>query len=267
MTWNKDRKQTIYGHMRWEHMTHTTEPWHNSPLPEGVSHAVTVPPGRGGGRSGGPSGQTRTGTQDGDLQSGTDNGDYGGAGSSGGHGGAGRWTRSTGLGIAAVGGHESAPIRRAWVSSDLAGIESEVGLESEAGRRALSQRRAGGVISRERRAPGGAATRELGNPLAGLGEPPPAADISHDRRAWGLAARGLAAIPPNSHAVLQWAMAGGRVATSLPRDKQTEAKQKTFKNGKQNWVNGRRLRFRSGLLSRCTHEGGTGPLRREYKLK
>ncbi len=26
---------------------HTTEPWHNSPLPEGVSHAVTVPPGRG----------------------------------------------------------------------------------------------------------------------------------------------------------------------------------------------------------------------------
>ncbi len=30
-------------------MTHTTEPWHNSPLPEGVSHAVTVPPGRGGG--------------------------------------------------------------------------------------------------------------------------------------------------------------------------------------------------------------------------
>ncbi len=72
MTWNKDRKQTKYGHKRQEQMTHTTEPWHNSPLPEGVSHAVTVPPGRGGGRSGGPSGQTRTGTQDGDLQSGTD---------------------------------------------------------------------------------------------------------------------------------------------------------------------------------------------------
>ncbi len=45
---------------------------HNSPLPEGVSHAVTVPPGRGGGRSGGPLGQTQTGTQDGDLQSRTD---------------------------------------------------------------------------------------------------------------------------------------------------------------------------------------------------
>ncbi len=70
-------------------MTHTTEDWHYSPLPEGVSHAVTVPPGRGGGRSGGPSGQTWTGTQDGDLQSGTDNGGHGGAGSSGGHG---RWS-------------------------------------------------------------------------------------------------------------------------------------------------------------------------------
>ncbi len=82
------------GRNRW----HTTEPWHNSPLPEGVSHAVTVPPGRGGGRSGGPSEQTWTGTQDGDLQSGTDNGGHGGAGSSGSHGGAGssgghgRWT-------------------------------------------------------------------------------------------------------------------------------------------------------------------------------
>ncbi len=58
--------------MRREHMTHTTEDWHNSPLPEGSSRALTVPPGRGGGLSGGPSGQTRTGTQDRDLQSGTD---------------------------------------------------------------------------------------------------------------------------------------------------------------------------------------------------
>ncbi len=52
-------------------MTHTTEPWHNSPLPKGSSRALTVPSGRGGGRSGGPSGQIRTRTQDGDLQSGT----------------------------------------------------------------------------------------------------------------------------------------------------------------------------------------------------
>ncbi len=28
MTWNKDRKQTKYGHKRREHMTHTTEDWH-----------------------------------------------------------------------------------------------------------------------------------------------------------------------------------------------------------------------------------------------
>ncbi len=97
------------------------------------------------------------------------------------------------------------------------------------------------------RAPGGAATRELGNPPAGLGEPPPAADISRDRRAWGLAASGLAAlaaIPPNSHALLQWAMAGLRAATSLPRDRHTGTKTKTLeKNGKQNGVNGHRLRL------------------------
>ncbi len=68
-------------------MTHMTEDWHNSPLPKGL----TVPPGRGGGRSGGPSGQTRTGTQDGDLQSRAEqtDRDHGGAGTSGSHGGAG----------------------------------------------------------------------------------------------------------------------------------------------------------------------------------
>ncbi len=58
--------------MRREHKTHTTEDWHNSPLPKGSSWALKVPPGRGGGRSGGPSGQTWTGRQDGDLQSKTD---------------------------------------------------------------------------------------------------------------------------------------------------------------------------------------------------
>ncbi len=67
------QETTIYGHKRREHMTHTTEDWHYSPLPKGSSRALTVPSGRGGGRSGGPSRQTRTGTQDGDLQSGTDN--------------------------------------------------------------------------------------------------------------------------------------------------------------------------------------------------
>ncbi len=147
------------------------------------------------------------------------------------------------------GGLESAAIRRAWVSGD------PVGFESAAIRRALSQRRAGGhwvrggpagiesevVWSPANGAPGGAATRELGNPPAGLGEPLPVADISRDRQAWGLAASGLTAIPPNSHAVLQWAMAGLRVATSLPRDrhKQTDwNKTKDFwkRKNKTGWM-------------------------------
>ncbi len=52
----------------------------------------------------------------------------------------------------------------------------------------------------------------------------------------------LAAIPPNSHADLTRARAEGQVATSLPRDKhRQEPKQKTFENGKQNEVKGRRL--------------------------
>ncbi len=60
------------------------------------------------------------------------------------------------------GGHESAAIRRAWVSGDTAGIESA------AIRRASSQRRAGAVISRERRAwgSGNPGTRQ---PAGGLG--------------------------------------------------------------------------------------------------
>ncbi len=52
------------------------------------------------------------------------------------------------------GGLESAAIRRAWVSGDPAAWVSgdPAGFESEAGRRALSQRRSGGVISRKWRA-------------------------------------------------------------------------------------------------------------------
>ncbi len=102
MTWNKDRKQTIYGHKRREHMTHTTEPWHNSPLPKGSSRALTVPSGRG--REGGVGAleapqdkygqEHRTGTSrveqtDRDHGGAGSSGSHGGAGSSGGHGGAG----------------------------------------------------------------------------------------------------------------------------------------------------------------------------------
>ncbi len=132
MTWNKDRKQTKYGHKRQEQMTHTTEPWHNSPLPEGVSHAVTVPPGRGGGHSGGPSGQTRTGTQDGDLQSGTDDGGHGGAGSSGGHGGAGSSGGHGGAGSSGGhGGVGSSGGHGRWSSGALASIPSARPLQTE----------------------------------------------------------------------------------------------------------------------------------------
>ncbi len=55
------------------------------------------------------------------------------------------WTGSTGLGLAAASGHESAPIRRALVSGDPAGLSQRRsgGLESAAIRQALSQRRAG----------------------------------------------------------------------------------------------------------------------------
>ncbi len=160
---------------------HTTEPWHNSPLPEGVSHAITVPPGRGGGRSGGPSGQTWTGTQDGDLQSGTNDWGNGGAGSSGGHGGAGssgghgRWSfmaMAFSLGQATPAGTLLPPQKNSlgkW-GLDPRGLSQRRsgGIESEAGRRALSQRRAGGVISREWRAwgSGNPGTRE---PAGGLG--------------------------------------------------------------------------------------------------
>ncbi len=182
------------------------------------------------------------------------------------------WTWSTGLGSAAAGGHESAPIRRAWVSGDPAGLSQRRsgGLESAAIRRAwvsggpaaLSQRRAGrhwvrgGPVawSPANGAPGGAATRELGNPPAGLGEPPPVADISRDRRAWGLA--------------LGWAMAG---ITSgdfhAAGQTQTRTKQNTFEKRKTKRGEWAPLTVRSGLLSRCTHEGGTGTRRRGLKLK
>ncbi len=171
------------------------------------------------------------------------------------------WTRSTGLGIAAAGGHESAAIRRAWVSGDPAG---------------LSQRRAGGhwvrggpvAWSPANGAPGGAATRELGNPPAGLGEP---RDISHDRRAWGLVASGLAAlaaIPPNSHADMQWAMAGITSGDFLAAGQtQTQEQNKTLKNkNKTRW---RGAAYCLGLVfchGAHTRED-TGTRRRGLKLK
>ncbi len=127
------------------------------------------------------------------------------------HGTPGRdvWTESTGLGIAAASGHESAAIWRAWVSGDPAG---------------MSQRRSGGHWVRG--GPAGiesAAIRWRDLPrTARLRRITPAIGGHEGIAAIGLAA--LAAIPPNSHALLQWAMAGLRAATSLPRDRQTGTK-------------------------------------------
>ncbi len=100
---------------------------------------------------------------------------------------------------------------QAWVSGDPAGLSQRQsgGHESVAGRRALSQRRAGGVISRERHAWGS------GNPGTSR-----QAWESHRRRrispAFGghegsrpAGSRRSRRTPtPNSHADLQWAMAG-----------------------------------------------------------
>ncbi len=101
------------------------------------------------------------------------------------HGTPGRdmWTWSTGLGIAAAGGHES-----------------------EAGRRALSQRRAGGVISRDRRAwgSGNPGTRQpaggLGRATAGGGYLPRSAGM-RARNQWTRGTRGDPAELPRRLAV------------------------------------------------------------------
>ncbi len=137
------------------------------------------------------------------------------------------------------------------------------------GRRALSQRRSGGVISRERRAwgSGNPGTRQaaggLGRAAAGDGYLPRSAGM----RARGQRTRGDPAELPHRLAVGY----GGNDERRLPcRGTDIHKhwnKIKTFQNGKQIGVNGRRLRFWSGLLSRCTHEGGTGTRRRGYKLK
>ncbi len=73
---------------------------------------------------------------------------------------------------------------------------------------------------------------------------------------------------PNSHADLTRARAEGRVATSMPRDRQTGTKQKILKkNGKTKRGEGAPLTVRSGILSWCTQQGGTRTRRRGRKLK
>ncbi len=157
------------------------------------------------------------------------------------------------------GGLESAAIRRAWVSGDPAGLSQRwsgghwvrggpAGIESEAGRwRDLPWTARLGE-------------RQPGNQPAGLGEPPPAADISRDRRAWGhrghwtRGTRGDPAKLPRPLAV------GYGGITSRNQNK-------NFQNEKTKQGEGAPLTVRSGLLSRCTHEGGTGTRSRGRKLK
>ncbi len=161
------------------------------------------------------------------------------------------WTWSTGLGIAVAGGLESAAIRPAWVSGDPAAT----------------------IWGSRGRQVGFPRGRRHESPMNGGLEG--AADGSVDlprSAARGLAASGLAllaAIPPNSHAHLTRAKAGWRAATSLPRDRhKTQEQIKTFqKTNKTKRGEGTTLTVRSGLLSRCTHEGGTGTRRRGRKLK
>ncbi len=164
------------------------------------------------------------------------------------------WTRSTGLGSAAASGHESAPIRRAWVSGDPAGIESA------AGRRALSQTRAGGVISRERRAwgSGNPGTRQpaggLGRATAGGGYLPRSAGM----RARGQWTHGTCADPAELPRRLAVGYGGNNErrlpcrGTDTNRNQNKDFRKKT--ENKTGWM-GAAYGW-SGLLSRCTHEGG-----------
>ncbi len=163
-------------------------------------------------------------------------------------------------------GIESAAIRRAWVSGDPAGIESA------AGRRALSQRRAGGhrvrggpagieseagMISRERRTWGSSnpGTRQpaggLGRATAGGGYLPRSAGM-RARGQWTHGTRGDPAELPRHLAV-----GYGEITSGDFLDRHTGTKTKTLekkrKTKRGEWAP---LTVRSGLLSRCTHEGG-----------
>ncbi len=144
-----------------------------------------------------------------------------------------------------------------------------MGFETETGRRALRQQRSGGVISRERCAwgSGNPGTRQaaggLGRATTGGGYLPRSAGM----RARGQWTRGDPAELPRRLAVGYGGIKERRIPCRGTDIHKHWNKIKTFQNGKQNGVNGRRLRFWSGLLSRRTHEGGTGTRGRGYKLK
>ncbi len=174
--------------------------------------------------------------------------------------------------------------QRAWVSGDPAGMSQRRsgGLESAAIRRALSQRRAGGhwvsgdpvAWSPANGAPGGVATRELRQPAGGLGRATAAGGYfprSVGMRARGQRTRGTRGDPaqlPRRLAVGYGEITSGDFLaagqTQTNKLEQIKTFQKTNKTKRGEWAP---LTVRSGLLSRCTHEGGTGTRRRGRKLK
>ncbi len=90
--------------------------------------------------------------------------------------------------------------------------------------------------------------RQPGNQPAGLGEPPPAADISRDRRAWGhrghwtRGTRGDPAELPRPLAVGYGGITSGDfLAAGQTQTDKTQEQNKNFQKRKQNEVKGRRL--------------------------
>ncbi len=164
------------------------------------------------------------------------------------------WTWCTGLGIAAASGHESVPIRWAWVSGNPAGMSQRRsgGLESAAIRRALSQRRAGGhwvrgdpvVWSPANWGSGNPGTRQ---PAGGLGRATAGGRYlprSAGMRARGQRTRGTRGDPaelPRRPAVGYCARTSGDFLATGQTD--TGTNQRLFRTKKQNGVNGRRLRL------------------------
>ncbi len=103
------------------------------------------------------------------------------------------------------------------------------GGHESAGRRALSQRRSGGVISREW-APGGAATRE---PAGGLGRA--TAGGRYLPRSAGIAAIGLWTVGYGG------ITSGDFLAAGQTQTDKTQEQNKNFQKRKQNEVKGRHL--------------------------
>ncbi len=131
----------------------------------------------------------------------------------------------------------------------------------------MSQRRSGGVISRECHAwgSGNPGTRQpaggLGRATAGGGYLPRSAGM----RARGQRTRGNPAELPRRPAVGY----GGRTSGDFLATGQTSNmnKTKTFQNEKTKRGEWAPLMVRSGLLSRCTHEGGSGTRSRGLKTQ